>query len=195
MVVGAGYRLVQDYRPKFLRIPILMTFLEDRPWNLAHVLWAPADPLTIGVFFLCFLQQILRFLCFFFKIWVLWTMTMGTRSWMFEVIGFTPFQRLYLAGNLNWDFLLSGLIRSFRESFPMQLIFHTGSDFEGFTREQGFGKNKNRPKTDRYCNLVKKWVNLWDFFETLFPRKTFEPKPSMHYNYQLHWKALANKMK
>lgn len=60
---------------------------------------------------------------------------------------FATFQRLYLAGDLKYDFLVSGVFHPFYERFPLQLIVHTGSGFKGFTREQDFAKfPKIRPK-------------------------------------------------
>ena len=68
------YRLVQAYRPKFLRSPMSTSFLRDWPWKFAYIRveCAPAEPFTNWCVFICVFMfgQIFGF-CIFLDIWVL----------------------------------------------------------------------------------------------------------------------------
>ena len=82
--------------------------------------------------------------------------------------------------------MLSGVFNPFCESFPLQLVAHPGSDFEGFTREQAFAIFlKTGPFFTRLaCQpLLDQSSQLRTI---LLPRKTFEARPWM--SYQLQWK-------
>ena len=52
----------------------------------------------------------------------------------------------------------------------MQLVVHTGSGFEGFTREQDLKKNPEIGPKLMGIPMPSKWVNLWKLCEVLPPR-------------------------